>query len=335
MEKLHRSCRLKRKKPTSAKPPLRRSRYLEEAYGKPAWVQCTWFDTRSGTAAKLFHKLLVSLSNADLRIRLLNRIDQLMPKTGPRNWCPFAPFLKSGIWAMARRHEVQNLLRRGNIWYWRPRLPVSLSQSDLNGKLSFSLKQSDHHRARFMARRLNSLLAELRMRPGAAMTRKENLKALFQAKIARMNEMMDDLVTAAEATGSQINPGHLQADVITGWAYRLLEKFGTAIDLSFDDQCPGWQYLKQNKVPDDFLPALSDTFRHERCFARSALFESPLKREMHSLGLEVDRLSLERARSKIFCAKADVLLNTGPRYHLLQADFLRERYRSNGRCCLG
>ncbi|MEP3427623.1 MAG: DUF6538 domain-containing protein, partial [Roseibium sp.] len=56
---------------------------------------------------------------------------------------------------MARRHNVQNLQRRGNIWYWRPRIPSVLFQSDLNRKLSFSLRQSDHERARFMARRLN------------------------------------------------------------------------------------------------------------------------------------------------------------------------------------
>lgn len=57
---------------------------------------------------------------------------------------------------MARRHDVQNLLRRGNIWYWRPRPPVPLFQSDLSWELSFGLTQLYHHRARFMARRLNS-----------------------------------------------------------------------------------------------------------------------------------------------------------------------------------
>lgn len=31
---------------------------------------------------------------------------------------------------MARRHDVQNLLRRGNIWYWRPRPEMPLSVAD-------------------------------------------------------------------------------------------------------------------------------------------------------------------------------------------------------------
>lgn len=94
---------------------------------------------------------------------------------------------------MARRHDVQNLLRRGNIWYWRPRLPVALSQSDLIRKLSFSLRQSDHHRARFMARRLNTMLTEMRFQRDLKTTRQESLKALFKAEIDRMNEMMDDV----------------------------------------------------------------------------------------------------------------------------------------------
>lgn len=215
---------------------------------------------------------------------------------------------------MARQHDVQNLLRRGNIWYWRPRLPIALSQSGLNQKLSFSLRQSDHHRARFMARRLNTMLAEMRFRRNLGTTRQDALKALFKAEIDRMNEMMDDLVTAAKATGSHADPGHLEADLMTGWAYRLLEEFGTALDLPFDDDCPGRRYLKQHNVPDDFIPAISDTFRQERQFARTLLFEKPLKDEMSEVGLDVTRLNVERARSEIFRAKADVLLNTQSLY---------------------
>ncbi|EFO29921.1 phage integrase family protein [Roseibium sp. TrichSKD4] len=53
-----------------------------------------------------------------------------------------------------------------------------------------------------------------------------------------MNDMIGDLVTAAKTTGSRIDPGHHEADLMVGWAYRLLEKFGTALDLSFDSDCP-------------------------------------------------------------------------------------------------
>ena len=219
---------------------------------------------------------------------------------------------------MTRRHDVQNLLRRGNIWYWRPRLPATLSQSDLNRKLSFSLRQTDHNRAKFMARRLNTMLAEMRFRPDLKTTRQDALNALFKAEIERMNELMDDLVIAAKATGNHHKPTHLEADLITGWAFRLLEEFGTAIDLSFDEACQGRQFLLQNNVPNDFVPMIAETFRQERQFARSRRFEVPLKQEMAEVGLEVNRLNLERSRSEVFRAKADVLLNTGSRYRVLQ-----------------
>ncbi|WP_341871592.1 DUF6538 domain-containing protein [Pannonibacter carbonis] len=215
---------------------------------------------------------------------------------------------------MARRHDVQNLLRRGNIWYWRPRLPSSLSQSDLNQKLSFSLRQSDHHRARFMARRLNTMLSEMRFRRNLGTSRQDALKALFKAEIDRMCEMMDDLVTASKATGTSHKSYHLEADLMNGWAFRLLEVFGTATDLSFDVDCPGRRHLLQHNVPVDFIPVIAETYRQERQFARTHLFEKPLKDDMGDVGLDVTRLNIERARSEIFRAKADVLLNTQSLY---------------------
>jgi len=84
---------------------------------------------------------------------------------------------------MAQRHNVQNPQRRGKIWYWRPRLPVSLFKSDLNRKLSYNLKQSDHHLARYLARRLNAMLPELRCRRDLTTQRRESLKCLVKTEI--------------------------------------------------------------------------------------------------------------------------------------------------------
>lgn len=219
---------------------------------------------------------------------------------------------------MARRQDAQNLMRRGNIWYWRPRLPVSLFKSGLNRKLSLSLRQSDFNRAKFMSRRLNTMLAELSMRPGLRMIRQEGLRELFKAEIDRMNELMEDLFVAAKGTGNHLNPANLEADVINGWAYRLLEKFGTAMDLSFDLEGDGYKFLRMQCVPDEFIPMIAEVYEQERLGARSHYFEKPLKEEMEEIGLKTDRLNLERARTEIFRAKADVLLNTGPRYQLIQ-----------------
>ncbi len=129
-----------------------------------------------------------------------------------------------------------------------------------------------------------------------------------------MCEMMDDLVTASKATGTSHKSYHLEADLMNGWAFRLLEVFGTATDLSFDVDCPGRRHLLQHNVPVDFIPVIAETYRQERQFARTHLFEKPLKDDMGDVGLDVTRLNIERARSEIFRAKADVLLNTQSLY---------------------
>ncbi|MEP0232496.1 hypothetical protein [Roseibium sp.] len=119
---------------------------------------------------------------------------------------------------------------------------------------------------------------------------------------------------------------------MTGWAYRLLEEFGTALDLSFDGDCPGRQYLKQNNVPDGFIPVIAETFRQERQFARTLMFEGPLKKEMNEVGLDVTCLNLERARSEVFRAKADVLLNTRSIYPQLDpADQETDEHEVDGK----
>lgn len=42
---------------------------------------------------------------------------------------------------MAARHEIQNLVRRGNVFYWRPRIPRSFGRA-AGGHLSLSLRQT-------------------------------------------------------------------------------------------------------------------------------------------------------------------------------------------------
>ncbi|MEP2705520.1 MAG: tyrosine-type recombinase/integrase [Roseibium sp.] len=152
------------------------------------------------------------------------------------------------------------------------------------------------------------------------MTREDGLKKLFKAEIDRMNDLMDDIVTAAKATGSHDNPGHLEADLTSGWTFRLLERFGTAMNLSFKNDCAGRQFLAEHSVPDDFIPVIAETYQQERKFARSTMFENALKQEMEDVGLNITRLNLERARSETFRAKADVLLNTRSLYPIAFRD---------------
>lgn len=65
---------------------------------------------------------------------------------------------------MAVRHDVENLIRRGNIFYWRARVPTRLAPCRPGSRLSLSLPCSDHKKAQVIGRKLNMLMAELKMK---------------------------------------------------------------------------------------------------------------------------------------------------------------------------
>lgn len=60
-----------------------------------------------------------------------------------------------------RRHEVENLVLRGPIFYWRARIPAGLAASTRNARLSLSLRLSDRKKASLVGRRLNALLLQV------------------------------------------------------------------------------------------------------------------------------------------------------------------------------
>ena len=51
---------------------------------------------------------------------------------------------------MAVRHEVENLIRRGHIFYWRPRVPAAFINCRPGSRLSRSLHCSDHKKAQII-----------------------------------------------------------------------------------------------------------------------------------------------------------------------------------------
>ncbi|MBB5538503.1 DUF6538 domain-containing protein [Rhizobium giardinii] len=78
---------------------------------------------------------------------------------------------------MAVRHEVENLIRRGNIFYWRPRIPAAFVHCRPGSRLSLSLHCSDHRKAQIIGRKLNTRLAELKMNSKDVMTTKKQPRA--------------------------------------------------------------------------------------------------------------------------------------------------------------
>jgi len=213
---------------------------------------------------------------------------------------------------MAARHRIANLTRRGNVFYWRARIPSALS-IDQRSHLALSLRHGDHTKAKSMVRRLNTLLAELAEGDRARMTSREQLEEIFRAEIERMNESMEDLAFAARRTGSAAEE-NLRADILVGWAYRLIELFGTGRPMRFDASCPARRVLEQAGFAESQISEIAATFEQERKQCRTAYFEGFLKSEIDAHGLKDTPLNRERATQQIMRAKADVLLGATDRY---------------------
>ncbi|WP_192799503.1 DUF6538 domain-containing protein [Brucella tritici] len=120
---------------------------------------------------------------------------------------------------MAIRHQVQNLQRRGNIFYRRARLPVHLGRNIGSCHLAFSLKQSDHRQAGYMACKLNLMLYEIVENPRSVLMSTEALEASFQSEIARMNDHMEKLQFSGQHTPMGFHHiDNLTTHLEVGWA---------------------------------------------------------------------------------------------------------------------
>ncbi|WPZ14390.1 hypothetical protein T8J41_00700 [Nitratireductor rhodophyticola] len=219
---------------------------------------------------------------------------------------------------MAARHRIANLTRRGNVFYWRARVPSAFT-SNQRSHLALSLRHGDHTKAKSMVRRLNMLLAELAEEDRARMTSREQLEDLFRTEIERMNESIDDLAFAARRTGSTAED-NVRADILIGWVYRLIQLFGTGRPMRFDASCPARHVLEQAGFAESQISEIAATFDQERKECRTAYFEGFLKSEMNAHGLKDTPLNRERATQQIMRAKADVLLGAPDRYGPLSTD---------------
>ncbi|WP_094507567.1 DUF6538 domain-containing protein [Brucella thiophenivorans] len=129
---------------------------------------------------------------------------------------------------MAVRHQVPNLQQRGNFYYWRPRVPVRLVSSLGSRHIALSLKEPDYRYSGYMVRKLNLMLYEIAENPRFAFMPKNALKSLFQAEISRMNDLKLTKQSAEICFETHnVHTNSLGPDLEVGWAYRLIEKFGT------------------------------------------------------------------------------------------------------------
>lgn len=138
---------------------------------------------------------------------------------------------------------------------------------------------------------------------------------MFQSEIAQMNDHMEELRFAGQRMpGGFHQLDNLSADLEVGWAYRLLEKFGTRHILFESEACQGWRFLKQSNVPDSLYKGIVTTYRGERADAEGSRFNKEMRALMEGHGLSYSILNLEKAKAEYFKARADVLLNTEERY---------------------
>jgi hypothetical protein len=183
------------------------------------------------------------------------------------------PWAKDRAFVMAVRHEVENLIRRGNIFYWRARVPAAFIHCRPGSRLSLSLHCSDHRKAQIVGRKLNTRLAELKMHSKDMMTTRQQLQSLFEHERDKELERLDDISTMAKRNGRGGDVVEMELDLEAGWAYQLLAKFGTRVELSLEDGCAGLAYLIKSGVPVSHVDDIRANYRGELTTARSAGFE--------------------------------------------------------------
>jgi hypothetical protein len=98
-----------------------------------------------------------------------------------------------------RRHQIENLVLRGRVFYWRARVPVGFAAPIGNGRLSLSLRLSDRKKASVVARRLNALLLQLELMPMARMATKEKLAKIFALEIDPIRDEIEARTTAQKS----------------------------------------------------------------------------------------------------------------------------------------
>lgn len=216
-----------------------------------------------------------------------------------------------------RRHQIENLILRGPVFYWRARIPVRFASATGNGRLSLSLRLSDRKKASVVARRLNALLLQLELMPMARMATKDQLTRIFALEIDAMRDEVDALDRSARRRGTLRDPEHREADRQVGWAYRLLHAYGTTEELSFDDGSEVHAALLEAGAEPDDIPFIASTYRSERQGAlsdREGRTRSPFLRDvlhrMGQVGLDDTALNRDAASEEIYRARADALLES-------------------------
>lgn len=220
-----------------------------------------------------------------------------------------------GKFLMAVRHDVENLTRRGNIFYWRARVPNTFQQCRPGSRLSLSLHCSDHKKAQVIGRKLNTLLAELKMNSKEPMS-KAQLQKLCEHERDMMLEHLEDVSTAARRYGRPADIAELEMDIENGWAYRLMAMFGLRHHLSLKPDCPGFTYLRGQGVPASHMFAINSNYLELLQEANSRSFQEGIRRLMYLFDINPHPLNEEKAMKAYFSGRAEALFDVAERHPL-------------------
>jgi len=220
---------------------------------------------------------------------------------------------------MAVRHDVENLTRRGNIFYWRARVPSAFGQCRPGSRLSLSLHCSDHKKAQAIGRKLNMLVAELKLKQKEPMS-KAQLQKLCEHERDMMLMHLEDVSMVARRYGRPADISELEMDLENAWAYRLLGMFGITYHLTLKDNCRGLAYLRQNGVPESHVFAINSNYLELLQEANSRGFKEGIRRLMHLFEISSHPLNEEKAMKAYFSGRAEALFDVAERHPLADRD---------------
>ncbi|NKL30165.1 integrase [Rhizobium leguminosarum bv. viciae] len=216
---------------------------------------------------------------------------------------------------MAVRHDVENLIRRGNIFYWRARVPTSFAQCQPGSRLSLSLHCSDHKKAQAIGRKLNTLMAELKMKSKEPMSRAQ-LQNLCEHERDVMLLHLEDVSIVARRYGRPADIEELELDLENGWAYKLLAMFGIRQNLTLEEGCSGSKYLLENGVPASHIFAIRSNYLELLHEANTRGFQDGIRMLMHQFDISQNGLNHEKAMKAYFSGRAEALFDVADRHPL-------------------
>ncbi|RVP97133.1 integrase [Sinorhizobium meliloti] len=216
---------------------------------------------------------------------------------------------------MAVRHDVENLIRRGNIFYWRARVPMSFARCRPGSRLSLSLHCSDHKKAQAIGRKLNMLMSELKLKQKEPMS-KQQLQNLCEHERDVMLLHLEDAAIAARRYGRPADIEELELDLENAWAYKLLAMFGIRQHLTLKEGCNGYRYLMANGVPASHIPAIKSNYIELYDEANSRAFQDGIRMLMDQFGIAQHPLNHEKAMTAYFEGRAEALFEVDDRHPL-------------------